>query len=355
MRKYRNQILAGLAIAFLIYIGLLALIDTQQLINHLQTYPWVLLIPVVLLKVLSWGLHFLKWQYYLGVIGARDKISVRDSLVLFVSGFTLAVSPGKIAEVLKAVVLKAKTGVPIARSIPVVVAERVIDGTSVLTIVFAALLLGGSTLNIDQWVRAFIFFAASLIAVGLIAVQIKPLAYWLLGIVGKLPLIKRIHKPLIEFYESTREVFQLKHVLITTLFGALAYTIDSFGMTIVLSGFGLPFTWTLFLQTMFIFGFTAAFGALSGSPNGAGTTEVSSGTLYASMIAPLNPVFDTSAIAAAVLVGGFLYKWLRVLVGMAVAVIFRKRLFTPSVETAIAEMEAEKTHATEYSTESKSA
>src|SRR5688572_18078512 len=149
MQKYRNQILAGLAIAFLIYVGLLAFTDTQQLLTHLQNYPWAILIPVVLLKVVSWGLHFLKWQYYLGVIGARDKISVGDSLVLFVSGFTLAVSPGKIAEVLKAVILKAKTGVPVARSVPVIIAERVIDGTSVIAIVFAALLLGGSVINLD--------------------------------------------------------------------------------------------------------------------------------------------------------------------------------------------------------------
>jgi glycosyltransferase 2 family protein len=355
MRKYRNQILIGLSLAFLIYIGLLALIDTKALIEHLETYPWIILLPVVLLKVISWGLHFLKWQYFLGVIGARDKISVSDSLILFVSSFTLVVSPGKLGEVLKAVVLKAKTDVPIARSVPVVIAERIIDGTSVLTIVFVALLLGGSVINLSDWARLVIFGATAALVVGIIAVQIKPLAYFILDILGKLPLVKRIHKPLIEFYESTREVFQLKHVVVATLLGGLAYGIDAIGMTLVLSGFGLAFTWALFLQTMFIFGLTAAVGALSGSPNGAGTTELSSGGLYASIITPMNPIFDTTAIAAAVLVGGFLYKWLRVLVGMAVALIFRKRLFTSSVESAIAEMEAEKAKTTSYTVESKSA
>jgi uncharacterized membrane protein YbhN (UPF0104 family) len=121
-------------------------------------------------------------------------------------------------------------------------------------------------------------------------------------------------------------------------------------MTIVLAGFGLALTWELFLQTMFIFGFTAAVGALSGSPNGAGTTELSSGGLYASMIAPVNPAFTPAAIAAAVLVGGFMYKWLRVLVGMVVALLFRKRLLTASVETELAEMEANQKHG--YSIES---
>ncbi|NWF67823.1 MAG: flippase-like domain-containing protein [Chloroflexi bacterium] len=340
MRKYRHQIVAGLAIAFFIYVGLLALTDTQQLLIHLQTYPWALLIPVVALKLVSWGLHFAKWQYYLGVIAARDKISVGDSLALFVAGFTLAVSPGKIAEVVKAIILKTKTGVPIARSVPVIIGERVIDGTSVLTIVFVSLLLGGSVINLDPRAQWFILFATGLIVVGLVAVQIKPLAELLLNIIATIPLINRIHQPLVAFYASTRQVFRPRHVAVTTALGALAYALDSLGMMLVLTGFGLEMSWPLLWQTMFIFGFTAAVGALSGSPNGAGVTELSSGGLYLALIAPNQPTFDAAAVAAAVLIGGFMYKWLRVLVGMVVALVFRRRLFNPAVETTIAEMEA---------------
>jgi uncharacterized membrane protein YbhN (UPF0104 family) len=135
---------------------------------------------------------------------------------------------------------------------------------------------------------------------------------------------------------------KLKHVVLTTILGAIAYTIDSIGMTILLSGFGLPITWTLFLQTMFVFGLTAAVGALSGSPNGAGVTELSSRGMYAAIIAPGNPIFTPYAMNAAVLVGGFFYKWFRVLVGMIVAFCFRRRLFPTTLEAEIATLEAER-------------
>lgn len=338
MRKYRNQLLWGLGIALAIYGGLLLLTDTQELLRHLREYTWIVLIPVLVLKVIAWGLHFAKWQYYLNVIGAKMRLS--DSLILFLSGFTLAVSPGKIAEVLKAVVIKNKTGTPIARSVPMILAERVIDGTSVLAIIFLSVLLAGDAIDLGSY-RGVIYLATGLIAFGLFAVQIKPLAYFGLNLIARIPLVNRLHQPLVTFYESSREVFTLRHVLITTMLGGLAYFIDSFGMTLLLSGFGLEFSPTLFVQTMFVFGFTAALGAMSGSPNGAGVTEGASYGMYLAIIAPFHPGFD-AAITAAVLLGAFIYKWLRVLVGAVVALIFRKRLFSPALEQELQALEQEK-------------
>ena len=85
---------------------------------------------------MNYALRFLKWHYYLGVIGVR-RIGVLDSLALFVGGFTLVVSPGKAAEVLKSVVLKQMTGTPICRSAPVVLAERLTDGLAMLLLALA--------------------------------------------------------------------------------------------------------------------------------------------------------------------------------------------------------------------------
>src|SRR5215813_9072632 len=113
MQKYRNRIIAGFAIGFVIYVVLLLFVNTGDLLQQLRIYPWELLIPVILLKFVSWFCRFMQWHYFLGVIGANDKIKRFDSVVLFIAGFSMAVSPGKIAEMLKAVVLKTKTGIPI--------------------------------------------------------------------------------------------------------------------------------------------------------------------------------------------------------------------------------------------------
>jgi glycosyltransferase 2 family protein len=341
MRKYRNRILAGMAVVFAIYVALLLFVNTEELLANLRVYPWTLFIPVVLLKLVAWVLRFGQWQYYLGVIGARDKISVFDSVVLFLAGFTMAVSPGKIAEVLKAVILKVKTGIPVARSAPVVIAERVVDGVAVVVVVFLLTLLAGDDIQLGAY-SILIAISGVLLTIGLIAVQVRPLAYFLLDICGKLHLVKRIHRPLVEFYESSREVLSIRHVFPTMLMGSAAHLVDSLGFAIVLTGFGVELTWILFLQVTVIIGLSAAVGALSGLPNGAGVTEVSTSATLLAIVAPQNPEITQSIAVTAALIEGIFHKWIRVLTGMVVAIIFRRRLFPPSLELAIEEMETER-------------
>lgn len=341
MRKYRNRILAGFAIVFVIYLGLLLFTNVEELIAHLRAYPWTILIPVILLKIFSWIFRFGEWHYYLGVVGARDKISLLDSMVIYLAGFTMAVSPAKVAEILKAVVLKVRTGTPVAVGAPIILAERVVDGFAVLIIVFAAVFAAGDAINIGPY-RSLLYFAAALLVIGMIVVQIQPAAYFVLNLMGKIPLVRRIQQPLIDFYESSREIFKLKHVIPTTLMGVVAYTADAVGFTLILSGFGLEITWELFLQATFISGFAAAIGAISGSPNGAGVTEISNTGMLLAIVAPTNPEVTRTVAVTAALIEGFFHKWFRVLVGLVVALIFRNRLFPPEVEETINEMERAK-------------
>jgi glycosyltransferase 2 family protein len=338
MRKYRNRIIAGFAIGFVIYVGLLLFVNTEDLIRNLQVYPWGLLVPVILLKFVAWFCRFMQWHYYLGVIDANDKISRFDSAILFIAGFTMAVSPGKIAEMLKSVVLKTKTGIPIARSAPVIIAERVVDGVAVIVLAFIALVLAGDGIQLGNY-RFMIFLSAGLLAFGLITVQIRPLAYFALSIIGKLPLIKRLYEPLVTFYESSKEIFLFKHVIPTTLFGMVAATTDAIGFVIILSGFGVPYSDLLLLQCAVIVCLSSAIGALSGVPNGAGVTEVSVGAMLIAIVAPFNPAVTLPVATTAALIEGFFHKWFRVFVGLGVGVAFRNRLFSADVESELIQME----------------
>lgn len=338
MGKYRNRILLGFGIAFVIYVGMLLFTNTEELIAHLRAYPWALLFPLIGLKLISWAFRFWEWHYYLGVVGARDKISLFDSAVLFVSGFTMAVSPGKIAEILKAVILKVKTGVPVAVSAPIIIAERVVDGIAVLVITLGAVLLAGDQIDFGAY-RPLILLSVALIVIGLIVIQIETLAYFFLNLFKRVPFVNRFHPPLVAFYESSREIFKLRHVIPTAAMGTVAYLADAVGFTLILSGFGLEITWVLFLQATFIAGFSAALGALSGVPNGAGVTEVSGSAMIMALIAPGNPALTASAALTAAVIEGFFHKWFRVLVGLVVALVYRKRLFPAEVEQTLREMD----------------
>ncbi len=135
---------------------------------------------------------------------------------------------------------------------------------AVLIMSVLAFLLAGDNIDLGNY-RYLILLSAVLLSVGLISVQIRPLAYFFLGIIARLPLVKRIHQPWVDFYESSREILQLRHVIPTSTLGALAHMTDALGFCIILHGFGLEITWVLYLQAVFITGLTAAIGALSGA------------------------------------------------------------------------------------------
>lgn len=348
MQKYRKQLITGGVIVLATYIVMLVALDTlgqfeqgDGLGEALARFPlW--LVPVLCLTQISAGFfRFLEWHYYLGVIGARDRISLKDSVVIFVSAFTMVVSPGKVAELLKAVLLKMKTGVPIARSAPVVVAERVVDGLAVIVTLVIVLLVAGDRLDLGDYgtlSRGIVFTSAVLIVGGLIVVQIQPLATFVLDrVIAHMPLLRRLHEPLTEFYQSSREVFLLRHVIPTTVMGLGVYASSTTGFILIVLGFGEPLSFELMLEIAFIVGVSSAVGALSFVPNGAGVTEV---TNFA-MLQVLVPGLSTAEAAAAALLQGFFHKWFRVLVGMGVAFVYRRRLFTSELEVELEQMSVE--------------
>jgi uncharacterized protein (TIRG00374 family) len=353
MQKYRKQLLTGAIIVFAIYIVMLIAFDASGqfqandgLFDALRTFPlW--LIPVLCLTQVGAGFfRFIEWHYYLGVIDARDKISLLDSIIIFVVSFTMVVSPGKVAEVLKSVLLKMKTGVSIARSAPVVLAERVVDGLAVIVVLLLVLIITPQSLDLGDYdgiSRGIIYTASALLLGGLIAVQIRPLAYFLLNqIVAKLPLIRRLYQPLVEFYESSREIFLLKHVIPTSIMGIGVYACSTIGFILIMMGFGLEISGTLVLKIAFIVGVASAVGALSFVPNGAGVTEITNFAMLQTLVAPFHPELTPGVAAAAALLQSFFHKWFRVVVGAGVAVVYRKRLFTSELDAEIEEMQAER-------------
>ncbi|MDQ7026601.1 MAG: lysylphosphatidylglycerol synthase transmembrane domain-containing protein [Anaerolineae bacterium] len=355
MRKYRNQIFIGLFIALAIYIGLLLLADsqgrlqTEGIVEQLRAFPIILILPLIFFQTLVIFFRFLEWHYYLGVIEARDKISLLDSFVIFVSTFTMVVSPGKAAELLKSVFLRAKSGVPIARSAPIVLAERIVDGLAVIVIMAITLYAAGDKLNLGTYnginyqilSEGIIYSSLAIIVTGLIVVQIQPLAYFCLNIVRRIPLVNRLHQPLVEFYESSREIFKLQHVIPMTIIGVGVYISSAAGFVVVLYGFGLDITWQVIMQSAFIVGVASAIGALSFVPNGAGVTEISNTGMLLALVAPINPIVTGAVAAAAALIQGFFHKWFRVLVGLMVGLLFRKRLFSDDLENALEEAKSE--------------
>jgi uncharacterized protein (TIRG00374 family) len=353
MRTYRNQILAGLLFITVVLIAVVAVTGADELAENLEDFPLWVFIPVCLLKCLNWALRYIEWRYFLGVIGVRTQrglrhrpapnpdalmIRERDSVILWLAGLTLSISPGKLAEVLKAVVVKHLSGLDFSRGAPIIFMERVVDGLAVIPLTAVAMLAVAESLDTGEvslsYVRAVLIGVLVVLFLGMVVVQIKPLAFWFLDLVKNWPGFRRIHTVLHNLYDSSYDLIKLRHLIPTVLIGVAAYTSDSIGFFLLLRGLGVEGGWTLFGQATFILGFSVIIASLSALPGGAGGRELTIGPLLVSVVG-----LSRADSGTATFLIGLFQLWVGVLLGLVVIALFRETLFPVAVVDEVAAVE----------------
>ena len=353
MRKYRNQVLAGLLFMSVVLIVVVAITGANALADKLEDFPLWVFVPVFLLKCVNWTLRYVEWRYFLGVIGVETvrgeqarpqpglpyRVRERDSAVLWLAGLTLSISPGKLAEVLKALVLKNLTGIDFSRSAPVVFLERLVDGLAIIPLTAITLVLVSDSLDTGDvsvgYVRAVLIGTTAALGIGIMLIQYRPLALWVLARVSGWPGLRRIHGALYNLYESSYDLIKLRHLAPTVILGLGAYLTDCIGFYLMLTHLGLEGSWTLFGQATFILGFSVIIASLSTLPGGAGGRELTIGAMLTSVVG----LSRVDSGTATFLISLF-QLWIGVLLGLIVIAVFRNTLFPPALEAEIATYEA---------------
>jgi uncharacterized protein (TIRG00374 family) len=319
MSNLRRRFLTGLVFGFIVFIGLVLLGDIHQVGSHLASFRFWYLPAILAGTLFNYTLRFIKWHYYLGQIGIKD-VSVLESARLFVAGFPLAVTPGKVGEALKGVWLNYATDIPIARGITVVLAERISDGLAVLIL---------STLGViayPQYWPAFAIILGALLAF-IVLSRIRPLMLSLLNTLERFRKIRRFVHPLYEFYEGTYLLFRPETTITAISLGTFAWLGEGVAMYLVLVGLGIPKGWETFSMAVFVLSFSTVIGAVSALPGGLGAAEAS----IAGMLTLLMGLTKGIASAATLMIR-FATLWFGVSLGLVVWA-FSRHLLTLQPQT----------------------
>ena len=307
--KFSRKLIPGLLLGFVVLLLVVFIGDARQVSAAVLAFRWELFPLVLLLTLFNYTLRFVKWHFYLRQIGVHQ-IAWTESLKLFLGGFPLAVTPGKVGEVLKAVWVNQRSGLPVPKGVSVVVAERISDG-------LGALLL--STLGViayPQYWQAFLFVLLFLLALIVIS-QIRPVALFLLGACEKLPLIRRWVPLLRDFYEGSFALFRPVATLLAVGIGVVSWFGEGVGFYLILTGLGLAPGWDLLGIAVFVLAFSTVIGALSTLPGGLGAAEVSIAGMLAITLAP-----EAGVVSAATLLIRLATLWFSVAIGLLVWAIF---------------------------------
>jgi uncharacterized protein (TIRG00374 family) len=310
IRRAVRALLWGVAIlgAFVCYTG------AGTIARGLHRFAWSAFVVACGLAAANFLLRFVKWEYYLRLLEIRG-VPRGDSLLIFLSGFVLTITPGKVGEIFKSLILFQLRGVPVARSAPIVVAERITDliGVIVLIMIGSVSFAGG------------LFWAslgALLVGALLVSVASPRLSHRLLSLLPRLPgrlglwggrLAPRLGEALAQVRALTTPV----RLVFPVLLSVVAWALEGVGLWVILRGLGhtAPLPFTAFFDA------TATLaGALVPVPGGLGVTE---GLLKEQMVR-LGGVGAATA-TAAMLLARLATLWFAVAVGFGALAILRAR------------------------------
>ncbi len=306
----RRLVIATLLGGF-VFVALALYTDLGKLTANLSAFDGGALWLAVLLASANYALRFARWQYYLHRLEVA--VPVGESALIFLAGFVMSVTPGKVGEMFKSLLLFESRGTSIARTAPIVVAERLTD--LVALVVLCAL----GSLSFASGPRIALVFGL-LVAAILTTCAYRPLGELGLRIAARLPLIGKFAPRLRDAYESLHTLTRPAPLAVGTTLAVAAWALEALGLWVIVRGF--PGCAISLAASAFTYATSTIAGALAMMPGGLGVTEAGmTGMLQALGGSAVTPSIAT---AATILVR-IATLWWAVAVGAAALALFRRR------------------------------
>ncbi len=313
-RRLGPRVAVGLLLAVGVVSALTLFGDARQLSATLRGFDWWLAAPAMALTLLNYGLRFVKWEIYLRRLGVQG-LPLATSGLVFLSGFSMSLTPGKVGELIKSFLLRRLTGAPVGRTTAIIAAERITDGLAMMAL---------AALGLTQFAYGRPFVAGAVVAtLALVALLRRPaLLSSLLDRVSHRPLIGRAIEHLGAFVEASDRLLGLRLLAGAVGLGIVSWGAECVAFFLILLGLGVPASWHLLLVATFVLAVSSLVGAASMLPGGLGVTDASvAGMLL--LLVPDDAMTRSTAVAATLLIR-FATLWFAVILGALALALLRR-------------------------------
>jgi uncharacterized protein (TIRG00374 family) len=308
--SFTRRLVLALLLGVAVYAGFAVFVGWSTLGGALAGFAWSALGGALMLSTANYGLRFLKWQYYLRALEVRG-VPPMESLLVFLSGFVLTVTPGKVGEVFKSAVLRRTHGVDAVLTAPIVVAERLTDVIAIVVlVVVGSLSFSGGVL----WAG---LGAAAVAAVLVVLAWEWPLDALFRGLERRGGRLALVLPRLRTARSSLERLTGPRRLLVPTALSLVGWAAEGLGLYWLLWGFSTPID---LARAEFFYATSTLAGALVPVPGGLGVTEA----MFQSQLVELGGVPLPAATGAMLLIR-FATLWWAVLVGFASLGLLRLR------------------------------
>ncbi len=303
----RRRFVLGVAFGILFTAAFVFFNDGQQVLHTLHGFEWGLVPLILLLSLSNYLLRFVKWHLYLRWVEAAP-ISKMTSFVIFFSGLSMAITPGKVGEFLKPYLVRRANGTPLAVTAPIVVSERITDGVAMLVLASLGLLqVRNGWIVLVVMAILFVFFAVLL--------QRQAMVRSIMHRFERIAVIGKRIETLETLYESTWRMFRPGRLLFAVVISTLSWAGECVAFFFVLKGLGFTADWHLLFVATSSLAIATMIGALTLLPGGLGAAELSATGLLILFMG--SAIIDHETAATATLLIRFATFWFGILLGLA--------------------------------------
>ena len=303
-----------LAIGIVIAIAAFSLFgDVRNLDQTLTGFAWSGFVACIALALANYTLRFVRWQLYLRSTGVR--VPTGSSAIVFGSGLSLAITPAKLGELVKSYLLREMHDVPVTRSAPIVVAERVTDLIALLLLAVVGVAAYGVQTTL-------VLAAGVMIAVLLVLLGWPRPTRAIIDLATGFRATQRFRVPLHDMYAGLATLCRPRMLVTATLIALPAWACECVGFYVIVSSF--PGVHCELGLAIVIYAATTIAGALSFLPGGLGVTEGAMTVLLVNGAAHLD---KSTAVAATLLTRlGTLWVCRTVVLGLVFLAVARRRI-----------------------------
>jgi uncharacterized protein (TIRG00374 family) len=303
-----RKILVTALFAVIVFAALSFLSDVRALGDSLASFEWRMLAIALGLVLGNYGLRFLRWQYLLRQLEVR--VPAGTSALVFLSGFIMSVTPGKMGEVFKSLLLWEYRGISIARTASVVVAERLLDLVALVVLVS----LGSTAFEHG---RAVALAGGLLVFAIVLGCTVRPLGEWGLGLLARPKFSARFVPKLREAYDALHALTRPAPFAIGGLYALLGWALECLATWYLVQGFqGAVMGWE---GATFSYAAGTLAGALAMLPGGLGVAEVGMTSLFKAA----SPTLPAATAAAATILVRLSTLWFGVALGGVALFVLR--------------------------------
>lgn len=298
---YINKILIGIIIAIAIYAVFLLISDFNIISNKISNFQ-ISYLPIILTLVsVSWCTLFLRWT----VLLKNNAISIprKQGFLIYISSFSMSATPGQLGELVKSQLLKNKFNVPITKTAPLIIIERLSDLTGAIIVST----LGFWLLNISIYVP---IIASIILALIFIILKSKKMFNKTLNLIKKIKFTSKLVDPISESFDTIQLTLTKKTLVVCTLLSICYWLLIGISAYFVLRAVGIDNLEPI--KMISIHSSSLIIGAISFIPGGVGVAEGSIAGLL-----NLSGIDISVALALGILIRIFTL-WYAVIVGFIV-------------------------------------